>query len=235
MNEKVHLGNSRRTQLLYPTDIWPNNREILTTDGLFEVYPHYGMWTSNEEMAYTEDNWSFVVIPIKNANCIILRSTRFEYTYFLTEDKKKLNNSNIFYTSNLGDGNYRCAVVPTKAKYIGCTCRSANASSVLKGVTFCYLPTHGADRNVGVQFYNSNNSSECKSTFISCLGYSKLNLSVANRGAAYFYGENKNYLFGRGYGEESGSYKIPEGAHYVLILSYATLANTSSIFTYTLE
>lgn len=224
---------------MYPTDLWPNGVEVPIESGLFEIYPHYGMWNADDEMVYTKNNWSFVVIPIKLANCIVIRNTRLEYTYFLTEDKKKIR-ANI-YNSNLGDYNYRYANIPLNAKYIGCTCRSNVASTILKGVTFYYLPTHGAERNVIFQQIRPDSPDNSYTTpYIPVHGYTKLHVSIETRGQALWYGEDKNYLFTRGYGTESGTYNIPQGAYYVKLQTNLWGSNIDatpkgSVATYTLE
>lgn len=216
---KIGGGHTRRTSLMYPTDLWPNGVEIPIESGLFEIYPHYAMWNSEDEMVYTENNWSFVVIPIKLANCIVIRNTRLEYTYYLTEDKKKIRVN--LYNSNLGNYSYRYDRIPLNAKYIGCTCRSATASEILKGVTFYYLPTSNAEINVIFQQVRHDRPDDSYTVpFIPCHGYTKLYISVNARGQALWYGEDKNYLFTRGYGTESSIYNIPEGAYYVKLQTY---------------
>ena len=242
MSENIHLGNSRRTQLLYPTDLWPNGVEITIDDGQFEVYLGSAMFTSNEEMT-TSSGWSFVIVPIKNANFFIIRYTRLEYNYFLYENKKKWNNLNQFPTTSLGNNLYRVWCIPKNAKYIGVSCRTGtNPASIFKGITFYYLPTHSDDLTercsvLDISDFNTSTTNN-KTQKIYCEGMSKLIWSCAPRGAVIFYNGDGQRLLSRNYGEEAGTYIVPDGAVYAEVQSYTplgTLDDTSFLTTYYLE
>ena len=55
-----------------------------------------------------------------------------------------------------------------------------------------------------------------------------MHTSYATRGKALWYGEDKNYLFSRNYGEESGVYEIPEGAYYCKLQTYQWFSATQN-------
>ena len=67
-------------------------------------------------------------------------------------------------------------------------------------------------------------------------GYSKVKLTIGVRGCTLWYGEDKNYLIGRNYGDESGTYKIPDGAYYFRLQSYRMTNDPSAtMINYILE
>lgn len=229
MSELISLGNSRRTQLLYPTDLWPNGVEVPIESGLFEIYPGEAIFNPTNGRV-TSSGWSLVIAPIKNAHNWSFRSTKAEYEGILDE------NGNVIYMTASPSN------VPVTAKYIFKSCRNATASSVLKGITFYYYPTHTENKGdlCTVPIYEDHSpyaggGANNYSAFIKTNGAAKIQYSIGFRGCAHWYNGEKEQLFSRGYGEESGTYTAPEGAEYFKSQGYdGYIVDTSFIARYKL-
>ena len=206
-------GRSRRTSLMYPDDIWPNGVEVLITDGLFEIYPGEAIFNSTNGRV-TSSGWSLVIAPLKRCHWFTIRSTRAEYTGLLDKEGNVIA-STINETN--GPSN-----IPANAYYVYKSCRNSTASNVLKGITFYYFPTHSdtiGDPCVAVvnqdNFPYAGGGANNYSNFIEVLdGTTKIKYGIGFRGCAHWYNENKRQLFARSYGDESGTYIVPQGAKY---------------------
>ena len=181
---------------MYPTDLWPNGVEIPFEE--FTVYKNKFIGNGNNTM-YDDSNWDVIIIPIKSAHRIVMNDSTGEWTYFLDENltvPDPISSNSCMYTN--------IQTIPFYAKYIG---KNLRGHRTFSGVTFYYYPTHGAERNVS----NYKNS---WSDFMYCAGAEKLHLGFNSKGSIVWYGEDKNLLFSRPWGEEAGVYIVPEGAYY---------------------
>lgn len=193
---------------MYPTDLWPNGVEVPFEE--FTVYKNKGMFSGDTTM---QDNsgWDFMIIPIKGAHRIVLSDTTGEWTYYLDENLNKgpidaLQQKTDYMTNALNE------------PHLG---KNLRGHRTFRGITFYYYPTYGAEKNVVFQQIRPDSPDNSLTTpFIPVHGYTKLHTSWAGRGQALWYGDDKNYLFSRGYGAESGVYEIPEGAYYCKLQTY---------------
>lgn len=202
---------------MYPTDLWPNGVEVPFEE--FTVYENKGMFSGDTTMQ-DSSGWDFMVIPIKGAHRIVLNDTNLEWTYWLDENLNKNTNQSILNGAPYASGN-----ILYSAPYIG---KNLRGHRTFSGITFYYYPTNGAERNVS----NYKNS---WSDFMYCAGAEKLHLGFNSRGSIVWYGEDKNLLFSRPWGEEAGVYIVPEGAYYAKYNGNAPYAVGEGTINYWLE
>lgn len=216
MSDFTKLGHTRRSNMMYPTDLWPNGVEVPFEE--FTVYKNKGMFNNDTTMA-DASNWDFMVIPIKRAHRIKMSDTNGEWTYYLDEN---LNKGPVTAIQQ----KYDVLTNALNEPYFGKSLRSHRTFS---GITFYYYPIHGAERNVVFQQVRQDSPDNSYTTpLIPVHGYSKLHTSWSGRGCAQWFGEDKNHLFSRDYGEEAGVYTIPEGAYYCQLKTYRWFNETEN-------
>ena len=207
---KIGGGHTRRTSLMYPADLWPNGVEIPLTS--FEILKNKGIFNNDTTIVDT-NGWDCIVFPIKQAVAISWNLTSgrgVEYPRMLYNDYTSAGSSNYWqYNYSSGDGYNGFRIIPNKtAQYIVFCFRGGLSNPETQFITFYYDDKTKFD---GVGYCTSDNKSI---SYIDCHGANKVKLSFSTRGAMQWFGEDKNYLFQRGYGDEAGTYLVPNGAYY---------------------
>lgn len=235
MSELINLGNSRRTQLLYPTDLWPNGVPIPLSE--FNIQTGKASFINGDIV--DASGWDLVIIPLKGCHRFNwqISGRGAEYRNIYDKDMNFLASYTNFADSGSTVNNGYNSTFWKSAAYISLSVRHHISNPQNQSVTFWYYPIHGGERNVAFQQLRTEwVDNSYTQPLIPCHGYTRVRLTQGPRGAALWYGEDGNYLFGRGYGEEAGSYKIPEGAYYFRLQSYRMSSDpAATVFNWYLE
>lgn len=202
---KIGGGHTRRASLMYPTDLWPNGVEI-PLEQCNPIIQHDTNYNSTNPNGYTWNGVDYILIPFKEA--VVLNIKNYgDYPALFDKDLKAIS-----FSFN-PDG-----TIPVLAKYFGCMLRDKSLSN--RYITFAYLddaPDNGVWEYgkwyvANGHVINENFTNWLQDSFAGCHGASKIKFWGTWRGNILWYGEDKNYLFARGYGGET--YDVPEGAYY---------------------